>query len=426
MSWLGLVTLAWGGIMLFRAMPVGGEWLPISVRAWTAALGWLVAYAMGFTLYLHTAKPRAATVDDISIAWTLRWIRILCWIAIVGAGLIVVEFAILRGYGFSTPVALIRLAEVEGAVAGAFGGSAVSGAGRLMTPALQIVWILAVMRWRHLSMSVKSLLLFATLAVLLQQAMYEGGRFFLATLVVGGLIARTMNARATRTRVRAFASPRTLIIAGAAVLAFGFVFLDRANSLELDLSTAYLVYTRGFSVAVEPEVIARLDGAGGPLWFVASMFWMYITQGPSELAVLLDQQGFVHAYGLFQFQQIGLLLSKISGAALTYDVFSYLENAGVYATFVGAAYIDFGMGGAFLSAAVLGAITAAAIRAVESGRMNALGLSAPLLVVLGLFSPIISLVTNVWPAIVWAIFVGATSTRRASQPAGGKERWRTI
>jgi hypothetical protein len=256
--------------------------------------------------------------------------------------------------------------------------------------------------------------------------MYEGGRFFLATLVAGGFIARAMSARATRTRVRAFASPRTVIIAAAAVLGFGFVFLDRANSLELDLTTAYLIYTRGFSVMVGPEVIARLEGAAGPLWFVASMFWMYITQGPSELAVLLDQQGFEHAYGLFQFQQIGLLLSKISGTSLAYDVYSYLENAGVYATSVGAAYIDFGMGGAFLSAAALGGITAAAIRAIESGRMSALGLCAPLLVVLGLFSPIISLVTNVWPAVVWAILVGATRTRRASRPAADQELWQRI
>jgi len=415
--WLVLVSAAWGATLLLRLFPLGGVWQDLSVEVWLLLIAWPTAFALGFgaAAVWNPAVPAIAPRE--SRRWLHRWIAVLSAVAIAGAVLISIEFAVLRGYGFTTPVALIRSAEVESARDG-FGGSLVSGIGRLLTPALTIAWLLAIVRWRDLAFTAKAVLIAATITVFVEQTMYEGGRFFLATLVASCFIARALARREGGALPRpADRRPlRTALLAAAVVAVFGYVFLDRAAALELDLSSVYFAYAWTYDVAVGPDVTARLDGGLGPLWFVGAMFWMYITQGPNELAVLLAQEEFVHAFGLYQFPQLGQALARLTGGQVGYDVFTHLQNVGTYPTFAGAGYVDFGYAGSMLQAALLGAVTALAVRAAQAHRLAMLGVSAPLWVTLGLFSPIISLLTNLWPALLWAVLVGCTAGGALRRP----------
>lgn len=424
---LALVLLVWSGTLALRALPIGGSWQGLGAATWALLLGWLAAYCLAFVSVAQGLPPLQMLVaaQQHPSRWSRRWLLVLGALAIAGAGLIAYEFAVVRGYGFTTPVALIRSMEVENAAAGA-GGSPISGIGRLLTPALQIAWILAVLRPGEIRGAPRWMLWMATLIVFWQQTLYEGGRFFLATLLVNCLIAKTLASwtrvpqpapdERRRPRKRRLFSLGTVIALGIAFVAFAMIFINRVTTLELDFGSAYVSYTRTFDIDVGPGTRNRLSGALAPLWFAAAMFWIYITQGPNEAAVLVQHDNLVHAHGLFQFPQLGQAISKMTQVPVGYDVFTLLPNPGTYNTIAGASYIDFGAYGSLLSALVLGAITAAAVAAFSQRRLGALSLWAPILMTLGLFSPIISLVTNLWPALVWALLVGATAPRPARRP----------
>lgn len=420
---LALVLLVWSGTLGLRALPVGGSWHGLGAATWALLLGWLAAYSLAFVSVAQGLPPSQMLVAaHHSSRWTRRWLLVLGALAIAGASLIAYEFAVVRGYGFTTPVALIRSMEVENAAAGS-GGSLISGIGRLLTPALQIAWILAVLRPAEIRGAPRWLLWMATLVVFWEQTLYEGGRFFLATLLVNCLLAKALAAWTRgpqptaddrrRPRKRRLFSLGTVIALGIAFVAFALIFINRVTTLELDFGAAYVAYTRTFDIDVGSGTRDRLSGALAPLWFAAAMFWIYITQGPNEAAVLVQHDNLVHAHGLFQFPQLGQAISKMTQVPVGYDVFTFLPNPGTYNTIAGAGYIDFGAYGSLLSALVLGAITAAAVAAFSERRLGALSLWAPILMTLGLFSPVISLVTNLWPALVWALFVGATARRPA-------------
>jgi hypothetical protein len=418
--YVALIVAAWVTTLTLRAIPIGGEWAPLGADVWLALLGWLLAYLCGFAVVFETLPARLRPAPPAARAWENRWVALLSLIAIVGAFLIAFDFAVLRGYGFGTPVALVRSEEVANVSQGQ-GGSFVSAFGRLFTPALQIAWVLVVVRWRTVWRRVKVLLGLATFTVFAEQTFYEGGRFFLATLIVNCLVARALSksSRPAAVAPRRRLSVRTAIIGVLAVTGFGAVFLNRASALNIDLGSVYLLYTKTFDVDVGAAAMARLDGAFGAVWFVAAMFWIYVTQGANELAVLMDQAQLAHAHGFFQFPQVAQAINMFGGAGVGYDVFVELPNPGTYNTFVGAGYIDFGHLGSILFALLLGALTAMSLASFNARRLGALSLCAPLFVTLGVFSPVISLLTNLWPAMVWASLVGWTvHSRSRASPRG--------
>ena len=146
------------------------------------------------------------------------------------------------------------------------------------------------------------------------------------------------------------------------------------------------------------------------------MLWMYITQGFNELNVLVLGDSLNHAYGLMQFPQIGQVLSKLFNLNLKYDVFQELPRAGTYLTLYGASYIDFGHGGALLFCGCLGWFTGKSIAGLHKGVINGLTINAPLFITIGIFSPLVSLVSNMWPALFWGVIVGSR-LQRAHQKA---------
>jgi oligosaccharide repeat unit polymerase len=421
MKWIPAIIAAWIAVVLLRATGFGGQWESVSLTSWLALVFWVLSYAVGYFLV-----PNCRGNYRLAVApkrkWFSVWIQRFSVIAIVGASLLVFEFAFRRGYGFSTPVALVRVAEVSNAIEG-FSGSWVSGTARLLTPALQVAWVLAVLASGRISRKAWAALLVATTIVLLEQTMYEGGRFFLASLIVAGFATHLMRPSTNWRRERVHRVVRlqrwllVIFLGLTSVLVFGYVFVDRAAAGGRDFATAYLAFVSSYKIDVSSAELAVLNEESGALYFVLFMFWMYITQGVNQFDQLLAHEPFVFAYGMVQFPQIGQAVTRLTGLDLRYDQFANLPNPGTYSTILGANYIDFGLPLAYLFATALGYITARSSRQLRGGRLLGIGLAAPMLVTIGLFSPIVSLVTNLWPAILWSVVLGLTAKRDVGTPS---------
>lgn len=201
----------------------------------------------------------------------------------------------------------------------------------------------------------------------------------------------------------------------AVCLFFGYMFVDRYVEGNRDFSDAYETWAASFDLEVNDEISSRLSGVMSGVWLAVYFLWAYATQGINELNSLLISSQPDLAWGTMQFPQIAQVLNKLTSSDLRYDQLQNLPNVGTYITIYGASYIDFGHVGALLFIGAFGWLTGKAVRLLHSQRLNGLAINAPLLITLGVFSPIVSLVTNLWPAFCWALLVGSTvklSTRQ--------------
>lgn len=418
MFWLKLILAVWAGTLILHQTDLGGRWLRIDSSTWTLLGLWVVIYAASYwaaLIWNVDRQPAKAALPDAQ--WFRRYAIVFSGIAAAGALMITYDFAIGREYGFTTGAAAIRAMETDGAMHGEGGGSFISGIGRLLIPALQVAWLLGAIGWRKLDVRAKAALIVATLLVFAEQTLFEGGRFYLAALIAGSLIARFA---VDQEAMRPVAAPkrkvpwvRLVVLGIVALLIFSYVFIDRVQERQGFYSTAYLGFADNFNLDVDSRTADRFDGFFGPMWFALGMFWMYVTHGVSELDVLLETAGLAHAHGLYQFPHVGQAILVLTGIDIRYDVFLNLPNPGTYNTIYGANYVDFGNGGALLSAAVLGSSTAVGARRLANGRLRFLGLCAPILLTIGLFAPMVSLVPNLWPALIWAALLGLSLPRVA-------------
>lgn len=422
-NWLVAVIGVWLAIVAARATQFGGQWEEIAAGSWFALTGWLAMYAAGYGMGVGGCSGAGVGFGGVATtAWASRWITRLSVMAAVGSALIAYEFAVVRGYGFSTQVALIRITEVDSYAAS--GGSWISGAGRMLVPALIVAWLLATGRFSKVTRASRMALLAASAFVYWQQSTFEGGRFFLACVLLAVFAASKMQPRpAGHPQRRTLSLGVWAAALTVALVLFGRVFIDRVADRELDFGSVYRLFVDSFAIETTSSAEQRLDGELAPLWFAAKMLWMYLVQGPNQFNTLLLHEPAVYGFGAVQFQQIAQGLGKLTGLNLGYDVFVNTPNPGTYTTFVGMAYMDFGMPGAWMTGALLGYLTARSVRRYTQGAMNRWGLAAPLLLTLSLFSPVVSLMVNLWPAIFWAVVVGSTSftTRPRPRPALAQE-----
>ena len=403
-----LIIAVWLAVLGARLVPVGGRWIDVDVFTWTIFLVLVGVYFSGMVFGISLSCSKVVNFDLFSACLKNQWIRRLSFFSIVGAALIIFEFSITRGYGFSTPVAVIRIIEVDSATAG-FEGSWVSGIGRLLTPALMVAWVLATLGWSQLRGRTLVILLFASATVFYQQMMFEGGRFYLAALLLMIFFARSFVAQPSlKKRININKMILWVILFGVVLVIFGYIFVARYQQDERVFSEAYETWTGNFDLVVNDEVYSRLSGDASSVWLAISMLWAYVTQGLNELNSLLTHGPIDLAWGTGQFPQIAQGINKLTGINLAYDQLQNLPKVGTYTTLYGASYIDFGQSGALIFVGVLGWLTGRAIKLLNSQCLNGLALNAPLLITLGLFAPIVSLVVNLWPAFCWALLVGGT------------------
>lgn len=421
-SVLYLILGSWILVLVARLIPIGGEWLPIDNTTRNAILIWPTLFAFSYLLTtgpLGSRRPRAEAMSDTE---TKTWMALATsFLAAAGAMLIIFDLAILRGYGFETSAALIRDQEGNAAVRGMLVSSPVSGAGRLMMPAVFIAVILLAANFRDMSKRKVAAAFLGIAIVVYEQASFEGGRTVMATIILCAVTSYYLSSsfdQKKKKKTRKYSIP---MIVGSGVVLFAmsyftfYIYVSRVLARNDFFWSSYLSFTRIFTIHVSSNHLSRLEGFFGGIWYSIDMLWLYITQGINELDLVLTQPNLPHAYGTYQFPHFAAIASIAFDVDIRYDVSTYLPNAGTYLTIYGANFVDFGHVGAILSAAVLGVITAWTANAAIRRSVSVAALWGPLFLTVGLFSPVISVLTTVWPAFFWAIGVSVVLSRGPQQ-----------
>jgi len=173
--------------LLLRQSGEFGMWQDVALSTWAYLAAWYGALFAGFALSprkLAVSRDYCTLSNSRAINWSVCFLSL---IAAVGAAMVMYEFAVNRGYGFSTPIAELRVIEVMRAQSES--GSWLGGVGRLLASALAVAWILTCLRWRDVSRSTIVLLLLATAVAFFQQLTFEGGRFFFTALSFAAIFA---------------------------------------------------------------------------------------------------------------------------------------------------------------------------------------------------------------------------------------------
>jgi oligosaccharide repeat unit polymerase len=403
-----MVVAVWLSTIVLHEIDVGGAWLSLENSTWLLIGVWLTCFAGSFWLSLsHYRASGLAPVAPPPDTWWSKWVIVYSLVAAVGAALVIYDFAILRGYGFATSVVAIRAEEGTAMLKGFKQGSPISGLGRLMIPAMMIAFMMAASGWKRLDGRARFTLVASSLLTLSEQMLFEGGRFFITALFVVVIVCYFLKPPAhTGPSGRNLPIKRIALAVVILMSFFAYVFVDRILDRGDFFWSAYLGLSKDYDIYVDPETVNRFEGPFGGLWFSVCMLWLYATQGFNELDNLLSVHYFNHAYGLYQVPHASNIAALVFGVDLYYDLMANLPNVGTYYTFYGANYIDFGNVGALLSAIVLGFFTARGVLGFTYGRWDTFSLIGPMFLVICFFTPAVSLVTNLWPAMFWAVLAG--------------------
>jgi hypothetical protein len=402
--WLRFILGSWIATLVLHEIDIGGKWMPVDPSTWIILVGWTALYATFFAVASQIAsstpsKPRIYAVRASTI------FLILISTSALGASLVIFDFSVLRGYGFNTSAALIRALETDAAMRGVTSSSAISGTGRLMLPAALPALVIFVSNPGFLNSSQKFIASIFVLIILYEQLFFEGGRFFLSVSAVVGLICyftRMQQARGTM-KLNITSKMIVWVVFGGTILMtfFGYVFATRIAERDDFYWSAYRSFTSYFALTVDQGVIDSFEGLFGIVRYSSSMLWLYATQGINEIDAVFALNQFGHAWGLYQFPQFGQIAQMLLGVEWRYDMVMNLPTVGTYLTMPGASYVDFGLTGMFLQGIIFGTLSGWSMFRFANGHQSGFALCGPILIAVALFSPVVSLFTNVWPAFVW-------------------------
>jgi hypothetical protein len=408
---LTVFHMGWIAILLLRLFPIGGVWDSVHNTTFIVLFFWIAIYTSSWILFSRIASNRSEVRHPPKQNKIQNEQRIL-WLALIscaGAMLLVYDFAFIRGYGFNTAVSDIRILEVEAAMNGRQ-GSFVSGIGRLTIPAIIAAWIFNNWQFEPRAIVTRLVLYLSTIIIVFAQATYEGGRLFLACLVLASLFAAgaKKSLKSKELKIRSSKNLKLYIAIFLALVFSVWVFLDRGTNNNRLLEDAYTVFGASFPMTLNSDIILPNGGIFGAAKFVLMMFWVYITHPINELDILLQQENLIHAVGNYQFPQIWAILSQTFGLQSGFTVFQ-LSTVGVYVTTFGGWYIDFGYTGAFTAAIIVGGFTGFSTTKFYQHEAGAVAMSAPIMVVLAVFAPIHSVITTVWPTLFFIWFFAYNS-----------------
>jgi hypothetical protein len=424
--------LAIGTVALARNYSEYGIWASLQGDTVVFLVAWYAIFFVSYILFGQRGVPNAASPTS---AGALRIaVLALCACAMGGAGLLIYEFAVNRGYGFNVTAADVRIMEVRRAQTAY--GSALGGLGRLLTTALPAAFAVYIVSFKRIGLGVLPVMVLALAVVIYQQVSFEGGRFSIVGLAiiscVGGLIYAARSIRERREKRKSLKILSALVPLLFSIVVFvpvyyysGLVTQSRVYSIEAVQSTAETVFRENAAHAEEqpPTVTAEnlhrfsytnyassflLDTSGlsdekdfTSRQFGQAMAWIYLTQSFNELDRVLHYPRLKHAMGAYEFSHLWQLASLLSRKDYRYDVLENLPAAGTYSTLPGNNFIDFGWYGAFAFAFVFGAMLVLTIRTCLRSDGSIIGACAPILALIAFASPVTSLIQNFWPSLAW-------------------------
>lgn len=431
-------------VLSLRLLTGYGTWRPVSLLGWIFVAGWYIAFLSGFMVRVKSI-PFAPRIR----CFANHWVIALSLVALIGAGVMTYEFAIVRGYGFSTPIYDLRIMQVQQAAAG-FLGSWLGGFGRLLVSAIVVAWIVTCLRWQDVSWGGLVVLLVSTLAIFLYQATFEGGRSFATALLLAVLFASAGSSIADVSR-DGQARLSSLRFRHAAPLVLTFVMLLANNQYNLTVfasrgaqtirtieqqldqmlsapDSAHDTADEKAQKVEQLEIIGQARASSAPPYALAylryasdfdidlssiqdldqlatkysrAMGWLYVTQGINEFDRIFRLVELSHSHGLYEFPQIAQIFSKLSGRDMRYDLAQNLPNVGTYFTLMGAFYLDFGAIPSLVLAALMGAWLRHGLQCILGDTTNIFSLTAPLFFVIVAAAPVTTLLPNLWPCFVW-------------------------
>lgn len=435
-----LFVTAWLFIVGLRALPIGGVWGPLDPRTnWFIVL-WVSFAAIAMIAGGWIARKKFKSISQSRMDPNLP-VMLLSLASLIGAMLIIIEFAFVRGYGFTMPVAEIRQLELNRGIAGA-AASLLSGPGRLMMPAILPAFLIAALEWRRLSKTAWLIFGFAAAIFLYEQIKFEGGRWFffgtyfaIAFLLIGDALRKGQQ---DEIHIRRKSLNAFVFLSLCGVILFGYsasVFVNRSDHSGEGQVAAYerfvtvFIEERGAKTVSIPKNTENASqpnetapqpnddetskpgeefsrSAVGKLLFhpITKFFWIYATHGVNELNNLMLRDSFAHSLGAFQFSQLARISDKLLGTELRVEYKENFPNEGLYTTMIGASYVDFGFAGAIAFGVVFGVMLG--FWANLFGRQSGFTFSSmafPVMMTVAILSPIISIVNHMWPVMCWAV-----------------------
>ena len=400
-----LIVAFWVAPFALRLMPLGLIYKPLSLDALILLFLWCAVYVLSYVAANLLAPSFRRLPQRLLIALNnsrlTKAVILLSGIAFIGGLLLFYEYAIARSYGFSTPVSDIRILEINAVDAGRK-GSFVSGLGRFMMPSLLAAWPLYIILIKNRVTRASYLLFASTILVIWVQAMYEGGRFFLVSLLGVCLFALFSSKGFS-----IFKSIRNVflpaLVTFCVALYSAYIFLKRVED-SASLANTFDIFAGTFDVALSDSGLHILSGPLGYGAFPAYMLLLYATHPLSELVHILSADSSFTSFGGYQFPQFIQLFGVLGFPLSLSDVGDSLSRPGVYVTLIGANYIDFSVLGVIASGIFYGYATGCALRFYRIDPTSSCSGCAPLLFLCSCFAMVHPLLTSVWPAFFWILF----------------------
>ena len=189
------------------------------------------------------------------------------------------------------------------------------------------------------------------------------------------------------------------------IVVFGFIFILRlGNDTSSNIFQSVLSNLRG--VSFDKELFNYYsDRFSQSIVFIFLMFKYYISHSIYELDVLLsspDPISFPY-WGEYQFYPFYLLTNKLglTNALPIEEILDEIANPGVYFTYIGAFYLDFGLIGIFIATFIIGLVCGWFWRSFLKGKtLKSFYLSILLLIFLANSSIISVIGSAIFPGLI--------------------------
>ncbi|MDR8393489.1 oligosaccharide repeat unit polymerase [Aliifodinibius sp. S!AR15-10] len=197
-----------------------------------------------------------------------------------------------------------------------------------------------------------------------------------------------------------------LLVGFAAFLLSLYIFIERISSYGF--STYYTANHSVYAYTIKPSdtvnQILKETGLWSTLTFAYTNFTQYYSHGFFEWAYLYDQfQEYSHTMGLYTFYLGGKFVGFITRQSIVLDPSNIQPRSGVYTTFLGPLFVDFGFF-IFWILATFGVIINGIRRFLTNGEVWLFPIFNYFLVVL-FFFPVVNLIQNALGLYIIASFI---------------------
>ena len=146
-----------------------------------------------------------------------------------------------------------------------------------------------------------------------------------------------------------------VLIAVFAMTLSSWIFMDRLSAMGLDVLVSIYESVYAFTVKPQPWLANALSSATSPMAYMALFTYLnlsqYLVHGVFEFCYLVDNfaYGINHTYGMSTFFVYFKLIAPFIGIGdVEADILSAQPRSGIYTTFFGPIFVDFGWHGLFL------------------------------------------------------------------------------